>query len=160
VTGYSACMSHLSGTVDRDSFAEKRVFVNTIESIDAGVASQIGRYADAVCVPAGHDQIIVSGTPGIAPDGSVPDNITDETTQAWTNIESILALAGAGLTDVVAVRQWLTDPDDVAACVAVRSGFIRHEPASMLAVVPALVRPGFKVEIEVIAARPSADSPG
>jgi hypothetical protein len=42
------------------------------ESFDAGIARQIGHYADAVRVPAGHDQILVSGTPGLAPDGSLP----------------------------------------------------------------------------------------
>jgi 2-iminobutanoate/2-iminopropanoate deaminase len=36
------------------------------ETIDAGIARQIGHYADAVWVPAGHDQILVSGTPGPA----------------------------------------------------------------------------------------------
>lgn len=42
------------------------------ESFDVGVAHQIGHYADAVRVPAGYDQILVSGTPGLAPDGTVP----------------------------------------------------------------------------------------
>jgi hypothetical protein len=41
------------------------------EAFDAGVAHQIGHYADAVRVPSGYDQILVSGTPGLAPDGSV-----------------------------------------------------------------------------------------
>jgi hypothetical protein len=30
------------------------------ESFDAGIARQIGHYADAMRVPAGHDQILVS----------------------------------------------------------------------------------------------------
>jgi hypothetical protein len=36
------------------------------ESFDAGIARQLGHYADAVRVPAGYDQILVSGTPGLA----------------------------------------------------------------------------------------------
>jgi 2-iminobutanoate/2-iminopropanoate deaminase len=103
----------------------------TPESFDAGVAHQIGRYADAVRVPAGHDQIFVSGTPGLAPDGTLPDTMTGEATHAWQNI---------------------------AAYVAVRKEFIHHEPVYMLAVVPGLVRPEFRVEIEVIAAVPAAEA--
>ena len=124
------------------------------ESIDAGVAHQIGRYADAVRVPASYDQIVVSGTPGLRPDGTVPESIADEAAQAWHNITDILARAGATLTDIVSVRQWLVDPADIAPYVAVRSTLLTHEPASMLAVVPALVRPTFRLEIEVVAALP------
>jgi 2-iminobutanoate/2-iminopropanoate deaminase len=123
-------------------------------SFDAGVAHQIGHYADAVRVPAGYDQIFVSGTPGLTPDGVLPDNITDEATQAWRNVAEILARAGAELTDIVSVRQWLTNAEDIPAYVAVRSAFIQHEPTSMLAVVPGLVWPDVTVEIEVIAVRP------
>jgi hypothetical protein len=43
------------------------------ETFEAGVAHQIGRYSDAVRVPAGCDQILVSGTPGLAPDGSLAE---------------------------------------------------------------------------------------
>jgi 2-iminobutanoate/2-iminopropanoate deaminase len=50
-------------------------------SFDAGIARQIGHYADAVRVPAGHDQILVSGTPGLAPDGSLPGGMTGQATR-------------------------------------------------------------------------------
>ena len=125
------------------------------EAFDAGVAHQIGRYADAVRVPSGYDQILVSGTPGLAPDGSLAPDMTGQATQAWRNVEAILNQAGAGLTDIVAVRQWLTDAGDIRPYADVRSTFIHHEPVFMLAVIPALVRPGFLVEIEVIAAVPA-----
>ena len=67
------------------------------ESFDAGIARQIGHYADAVRVPAGYDQILVSGTPGLAPDGSLPGDMTGQATQAWQNIETTLNQAGASL---------------------------------------------------------------
>jgi 2-iminobutanoate/2-iminopropanoate deaminase len=130
--------------------------MTTVESFDAGVAHQIGRYADAVRVPAGYDQILVSGTPGVAADGSVPDDIADESTQAWQNVSAVLSLAGASLTDIVSIRQWLTDADDIGAYVTVRSQFIKHEPVSFLGVIPALVWPNLKVEVEVIAAVPAS----
>ena len=74
------------------------------ESFDAGIARQSGHYADAVRVPAGHDQILVSGTPGLAPDGSLPGGMTGQATQAWQNIQTTLSQAGASLSDIVSVR--------------------------------------------------------
>ncbi len=129
------------------------------EAFDAGVAHQIGHYSDAVRVPSGYDQILVSGTPGLAPDGSLAPDMTGQATQAWQNIEAILSRAGASLADVVAVRQWLTDAGDIRAYADVRSKFIKHEPAFMLGVIPGLVRPDFLVEIEVIAAVPARQAP-
>jgi 2-iminobutanoate/2-iminopropanoate deaminase len=119
------------------------------ESFDAGIAHQIGHYADAVRIPVGYEQILVSGTPGLAPDGTLASDITGQATQAWQNIEAILAKAGASLSDIVAVRQWLTSAEDISGYVAVRGQFIKHEPAFMLGVIPALVRPEFLVEIEI-----------
>jgi 2-iminobutanoate/2-iminopropanoate deaminase len=122
------------------------------ESFDVGVAHQIGRYADAVRVPSGYDQILVSGTPGLTADGTVPTDFTDEVAQAWRNVEAILARAGGTLADIVSVRQWLTRAENIPAYVAVRSQFVVHEPAFMLGVLTGLVRPDIAVEIEVIAA--------
>jgi 2-iminobutanoate/2-iminopropanoate deaminase len=123
-----------------------------VRSFDVGVAAQIGHYSDAVRVPAGYDQIIVSGTPGLAADGTLPADMTGQATLAWRNVEKILDAAGASLGDIVAVRQWLTNPDHIADYVAVRSSLLHDKPAFMLAVIPALVRPGFLVEVEVTAA--------
>ena len=75
------------------------------ESFDTGIARQIGHYADAVRVPAGHDQILVSGTPGLAPDGSLPGDMTGQATQAWQNIQTTLSQVGASLSNIVSVRQ-------------------------------------------------------
>jgi 2-iminobutanoate/2-iminopropanoate deaminase len=123
-------------------------------SISTGTAAHIGKYADAVRIPAGADVIYTSGTPGLRPDGSLPEDFTEEVAQAWRNVEEALNRAGATLTDIVSVRQWLTDAADIPAYAAVRSSVIKHEPVFMLAVVPALVWPNIRVEVEVIAIRP------
>ena len=58
------------------------------------------------------------------------------------------------MTDVVKVTQYLTKSEDIAAYAAVRTRFVGDSrPASMLLVVPQLVRPEFLVEVEVIAAK-------
>jgi 2-iminobutanoate/2-iminopropanoate deaminase len=124
------------------------------EVIRSGVAKRIAHYADAIRVPPGHELILVSGTPGLDENGALADNITDQARQAWRNIEGILAEAGASLTDIVSVRQWLSDENDVDAYWVVRREVIKHEIASMMAVVDRFVWPSFKVELEVIAAKP------
>jgi len=124
-------------------------------SFDTGIARQIGHYADAVRVPADHDQILVSGTPGLAPDGSLPGDMTGQATQAWQNIQTTLSQVGASLSDIVSVRQWLTSAEDIRAYVEVRNKFITHKSAALLGVIPGLVRPDFLVEIEVVAAVPA-----
>jgi 2-iminobutanoate/2-iminopropanoate deaminase len=124
------------------------------ESISTGVAAHIGKYADAVRIPAGAEVIYTSGTPGLRPDGTVPEDFTEEAIQAWRNVEDALGRAGAALTDVVSVRQWLTDAADIPAYAKIRSSVIKHEPVFMLAVIPALVWPKIRVEVEVIAIRP------
>jgi 2-iminobutanoate/2-iminopropanoate deaminase len=130
--------------------------VNTPEAYDAGVSHRIGRYADAVRVPAGRDQIIVSGTPGLDENGAIPAGFADEARQAWRNVAAILGKAGASVSDIVSVRQYLTRPEDIKTYVDVRKQVIKHEPAFMLSVVGALVRPEIHLEIEVVALAPPA----
>ena len=130
------------------------------ESFDAGIARQIGHYADAVRVPAGYDHILVSGTPGLAPDGSLPGDMTGQATQAWQNIQTTLSQVGASLSDIVSVRQWLTSAEDIRAYVEVRNKFITHKPAALLGVIPGLIRPDFLIEVEVVAAVPAGKVKG
>ena len=56
--------------------------------------------------------------------------------------------------DLVKVTQYLLRPEDIQAYVPVRSRFLGDaRPASMLLVVPQLVKPEFLLEIEVVAAK-------
>lgn len=91
------------------------------ESISTGVAAHMGRYSDAVRLPAGVEVIHTSGTPGLRTDGTLPADFSDEVAQAWRNVEQVLGRAGATLADIVSVRQWLISADDLPAYVAVRS---------------------------------------
>lgn len=129
--------------------------MNAPETYDAGISHQIGRYADAIRVPAASDQIIVSGTPGLDENGVIPADFADEARQAWRNVAAILSKAGASINDIVSVRQYLTRPEDIKTYVDVRKEVIKHEPAFMLSVVSALVWPEIHVEIEAVAVIPS-----
>jgi 2-iminobutanoate/2-iminopropanoate deaminase len=121
---------------------------------DIGVASQIGKYGDAMEVAANSRWLLTSGTPGLALDGALPDDIAAQSELAWSHIVALLGRAGMTVGDLVKVTQYLTSESDIARYAQVRSRFLGDaRPASMLMVIPALVRPGFLVEIEIVAAK-------
>ena len=119
-----------------------------------GVASQIGKYSDAIEVPAGARWLFTAGTPGLSLDGTLPEGIVAQAEQAWTHIFTVLERAGMTINDVVKVTHTLTRESDIAQYTQVRSRFLGDaRPASMLLLTPALVKPGFLIEIEVVAAK-------
>lgn len=121
---------------------------------DIGVASRIGKYSDAVEVPAGRRWLVLSGTPGMRPDGTIPSTFEEEADQAWSNVCAALETAGFAVDDLVKITQYLTNAEDVAAHAAIRSRYLGSaRPASMLVVVPALVWPQMTIEVEAWAAR-------
>ena len=125
------------------------------QKIDVGVAAKIGTYSDAMLVEPGLRWLVTAGTPGMAPDGTTPEGITAQAEQAWKNIIAMLERAGMTVHDLVKVTHYLTRREDLKAYVEVRKRYLGDaRPASMLLVVPALVRPEFLVEIEAYAAKP------
>ncbi|MCV7440684.1 enamine deaminase RidA [Mycobacterium paraense] len=130
--------------------------MTTITPIYTGVAAHIGKYADAVAVSGGGGtQIFVSGTPGLREDGTLPEDFTDEARQCWANVERALGKAGAALTDIVYMRQWVTSRDNASAYLAVSKELIRHEPAAMFSIIDGLVWPNIRVEVEATAFVPA-----
>ena len=121
---------------------------------DIGVASQIGKYSDAIEVPAGR-LLLLSGTPGLSPDGTLADTFEEQAEQAWKNVFDLLKKAGMGPEHIVKVTQYLTDAKYIKAYGPIRSKWLQdHRPASMLLVTPSLVWPQILVEIEVFAIAP------
>lgn len=122
--------------------------------LNIGVAQKIGTYSDGVAVPADAKWVFVSGTPGMLPDGSFPLGITAQAEQAWKNVLAILAQAGMGVKDLVKVTHYLVRQEDIKDYVVVRARYLGDaRPASMLLVVPGLVKPEILVEIEAYAAK-------
>lgn len=121
---------------------------------DIEVARQIGSYSDAVEVGPNLRWLVTSGTPGLATNGELPKDMTAQAELAWQHIIRMLEQAGMTVTDIVKVTQYLTRADDIVAYGDVRKRFLGDTtPASMLLVIPGLVRPEFRVEIEVLAAK-------
>ena len=129
--------------------------MNAPQTYDAGFSHQIGRYSDAIRVPAGYDQIVVSGTPGLDENGNIPADFADEVRQAWRNVAAILEKAGASISDIVSVRLYLTREEDIKTYVEVQKEMIDHERAATLFVAKAMVWPEIHVEVEAVALVPS-----
>jgi len=125
----------------------------SLQTIDQGIATQIGHYADAVVIPPDYEQILVSATAGIDQDGDVDGDITRQSEQVWENVTRVLEAAGASVADIVFTRQWVTEESDIADYLAVRTRYVDHRPGSTVIVVSALERPEFRVAVEVTAAR-------
>jgi 2-iminobutanoate/2-iminopropanoate deaminase len=129
--------------------------MTTTTPILTGVAAHIGSYADAVAVSSGGTLIFVSGTPGLRKDGTPPEDFSDEARQCWANVENALGTAGAKLTDIVYMRQWLISRDNMSAYLAVSKDIIHHQPAAHLSIIDGLVWPNLRVEVEVTAVLPA-----
>jgi enamine deaminase RidA (YjgF/YER057c/UK114 family) len=119
-----------------------------------GVASQIGVYSDATEVQPNQRWLYTAGTPGLAPNGEIADDIVGQSKQAWLNVMAILKKADMEVTDIVKVTTSLTSDAYIRDYAKVRAEFLQgYEPAFMLQIIPGLVRPNILVEIEIIAAK-------
>jgi reactive intermediate/imine deaminase len=95
------------------------------------------------------DLIWVSGTVGMAADGTVPEDVVAQFELAIANMDACLKACGAGAENVVKVTVYLTDVNDRKKINPIRQRYFgEHRPASTLVEVSALVLPSLKVEIE------------
>jgi 2-iminobutanoate/2-iminopropanoate deaminase len=121
---------------------------------DIGVASQIAAYSDAIEVKPNLRWLLTSGTPGLSKAGHLPEDISGQAELAWQYVVEMLKRADMEIADVIKVTQYLKRAEDIPSYGKVRTRFLGElRPASMLLIVPQLVRPEFLVEIEIIAAR-------
>lgn len=115
------------------------------------IYEEMAGYARAVVVG---DHIFVSGTVGVDfASGTLADGVEAQTRQALQTIENALNEAGASLADIVRVRVYIPNPDDVMAV----SGVLKEKigsgyPANTTVCAPLAV-PGALVEIESEAIR-------
>jgi reactive intermediate/imine deaminase len=96
--------------------------------------------------------VFVSGTVGMADDGSVPEDVAEQFDIAVANMDACLRAAGSGADKVVKVTVFLTDVNDRRKINPARVRYFgENRPASTLVEVSALVLPSLKVEIEAVA---------
>ncbi len=103
-------------------------------------------------VPPGARTIYVAGQVGVRPDGSVPEDMEEQTAQAFQNIQSVLREKGMDLVDLVETRTYMISKDDMPGYRAGRAmvfgtGEGAPRPAAALVYVAGLAQPHWKIEI-------------
>jgi 2-iminobutanoate/2-iminopropanoate deaminase len=113
----------------------------------------IGPYSQAVVAGS---MIYTSGQLGIeaASGNFVAGGVAEQTRQALTNVQAILAAAGSGMDRVVKVLCFLSDIDHFAAMNAVYAEFFPTDPPARSCVEVARLPKDGLVEIEAIALLP------
>jgi reactive intermediate/imine deaminase len=99
------------------------------------------------------DFVFVSGQVPVVDGHVVAGGIAAETRAVLENVRAALALAGAGLEDVVKTTVWLRDRDDFATFNAVYAEFFPVEPPARSTAESRLMI-DIAVEIEAIAYKP------
>jgi enamine deaminase RidA (YjgF/YER057c/UK114 family) len=100
------------------------------------------------------DWIFVSGTTGFDyAQMTIAEDPAEQARQAFRNIETALAEAGAALSDIVRVRYYVPDPADWPAIAPVVGQVFKTIRPAATALICGLVDPRMKIEIEVTAKR-------
>jgi 2-iminobutanoate/2-iminopropanoate deaminase len=123
----------------------------------AAIRAPFARYSHGLLVAPGARMLFASGQLGVAPDDTVPEDIEAQAVLCFENIGAILAEAGMSFADVVRFNAFVTDRAYFPVYGTVRSRYVAGDAfASTLVVVSGFVRPEFKIEVEVTAAREEA----
>lgn len=118
------------------------------------IAPPAASYAHAVLSEGPTRMLHTAGVVPIAPDGTVPGGLAAQAELVWANVGAILAEAGLGPDDVVAVTTYVVVGQHLAPVMAARDRFLDGRLiASTLVTVPALARPEWRLEATVVAAR-------
>jgi enamine deaminase RidA (YjgF/YER057c/UK114 family) len=98
--------------------------------------------------------LFISGQVGLRPDGSVPDDIAEQTECVFARTDEILRLSGLDPSDLVEVVSYHVDmAQNMPGFLAVKKAFtVRPYPAWTMVGVPVLARSTFKIEIRSVAA--------
>lgn len=120
-------------------------------------AKRLGAYSHGYTVEIGDTKLIfTTGQIALDKDGNVlyPDDPAKQTEFIYQSLQTILKEAGATLDDVVKTTVFLTDMNDFPKISPIRNKYFKQaEPVSTLVEVSKLVKPGCRVEIEVIAVK-------
>jgi enamine deaminase RidA (YjgF/YER057c/UK114 family) len=126
----------------------------------ASIRPPFGRYSHGMEIPAGWRLLLLSGQLGITAQDTVPEDAGAQADLCFAALGATMAEAGMGPEHVVRVNAYLTDVSAREAYMAARDRWLKDVPqacmpASTLLIVAGLVRPEFKVEVEVTAAAPA-----
>lgn len=108
-------------------------------------------YVHAIEVTGATRQLFVSGTMGLAEDGSAPASLDEQLDLVWRNIRRILAQADMSVANIVRLTSYLARPEYAAKNQAAREAALQGRVVPTTAIVVTPLDPSWLVEIEVIA---------
>ena len=111
-----------------------------------------GSYPGAVEVAGATRWLVLSGQIPADPTGAVAPDFEGQCRQVWANVEAQLRAADMTLDNLVKVTTFLADRDDAAVNRAVRLEVLGERQPALTVIVTGLFEPGWRVEIEAIAA--------
>ena len=118
------------------------------------LAAPVGAYSLGLEVEPSARWLYVSGQTGMAPDGTVPHSVLDQTKIAWSNIAAICDCAEMCIADIVKTIVCLTGREHMVAYREGRPAFADgRAPVSSIVIVGDLADSRCVVEIEVVAAK-------
>jgi 2-iminobutanoate/2-iminopropanoate deaminase len=111
----------------------------------------VAAYTQAIEVSDATRTLYISGQIGQRMDGTIPEDIVEQSRLAWQNLEAQLKAAGMTLDNLVKITTILPNHGDLAAAREARSKVLGdRKPASTL-IVAGLANPAWKIEVEGIA---------
>ena len=95
----------------------------------------VAAYTQAIDVSGATRTLYISGQVGQRVDGTIPDDIVEQSRLAWQNLEAQLKAAGMTLDNLVKITTILPNRGDLVAAREVRSKVLgARKPASTLIV--------------------------
>ena len=111
-------------------------------------------YSHGVVIPPNARVLHTAGQIGARPDGTVSANIEEQAEQLWQNLLAIVRGAGMEVGDIAKLTAYVVGTENYPAYAAARVRHLgEHKPASTAICVPALLKPEWLIEVELIAAR-------
>ena len=108
----------------------------------------IGPYSQAIDLG---ELIYTSGQIPVAPDGSISDDISEQTRQALENLKAVVEAAGSSFDKVVKTTVFITDMAQFGEINAVYADFFSEPYPARSCVQVAALPKGVSIEIEAIA---------
>ena len=119
---------------------------NRIHTDNAPAA--IGPYSQAIDLG---EMIYTSGQIPVAPDGSVSEDISEQTRQALLNLKAVVEAGGSSFDKVIKTTVFITDMAQFGAINAVYSEFFSEPYPARSCVQVAQLPKGVAIEVEAIA---------
>ncbi len=119
----------------------------------SSIAAPAANYAHAVLTVAPSRWLHTSGVVPVAPDGTVPDQLAEQSRVVWENIDAMLTDAEMKPANVISVVTYAVVGEPLGPIMAARDAYLgSHLAASTLVTVPALAQPAWRMEVAVVAA--------